>query len=157
VPKFWDSSALVPLIVEQQHSPGARDLYRADSGLIVWQYTHTEIVSALTKLTRQEELDENDRDEALGRLDGLAARWEVVQSLDQAALNEDRERARELMLMYPLQSGDALQLTAALAYFDRPAGRGFVVVDRLLARAAAAEGFDVIQPARRKGGRRRRR
>ncbi len=156
MPNFWDSSAVVPLIVEQQHSPGARDLYRVDPGLIVWQYTHTEIVSAITKLVRQDELDEAERDEALGRLDALAARWEVVQSLDEDSLDEDRERARALMLRYPLQSGDALQLGAALAYFDRPKDRGFVVVDRALARAAVAEGFNVLQPARRKGGRRRR-
>jgi predicted nucleic acid-binding protein len=155
--RFWDSSAIVPLLVEEPHSAGARDLYRVNPALVVWQYSQTEVVSALAKLVRQGDLDSTGRDMALRQLDSLATRWIVVQTLDQEALDEERDRAKDLMLKHPLRSGDALQLAAALAYFDPPHKHGFVVVDRMLATVAASEGFSVVRPAERKGGGRGRR
>ena len=154
---FWDSSAVVPLVVEQQHSSGARDLYRVNPSLVVWQYTHTEVISALTKLVRQGEIDSKERDEAIARLEKLASRWNVVQTLHAEALDAERESAKQLMLRHPLTSADALQLAAALERFDPPHRRVFVVVDKTLATAATAEGFTVLRPAkRRQGGRGRR-
>lgn len=44
--KFWDSSALVPLMAEEANSRACRDLYRADPRVIVWQHTVAEVVSA---------------------------------------------------------------------------------------------------------------
>jgi uncharacterized protein len=157
VERFWDSSAIVPLLVEEPHSAGARDLYRVNPALVVWQYTHTEVVSAITKLVRQGDLDAVGRDLALRHLDSLARRWIVVEALDRKALDEERDRAQDLMLRHPLRSGDALQLAAALDYFDPPHKHGFVVVDRTLATAAASEGLNVLRPPKRKGGGRGRR
>src|SRR5947209_269171 len=142
--RFWDTSAIVPLLIEETHSRSARALSRADSRKIVWQFTETEAVSALTKHARGEHpMTEDELDGALERLDVLATRWTVVQALDSEALDDMRASARALMRRHPLVSGDALQLAAALDYFDPPKGYGFVVVDGTLARAAAAEGFNV--------------
>ena len=34
--RFWDSSAIVPLIVEEAASARMRDLYAGDRGMLVW-------------------------------------------------------------------------------------------------------------------------
>jgi len=78
----------------------------------------------------------------------LTRHWEVVAAVDLAAVDDMNGRAVELMIKHPIQSGDALQLAAALTYFDPIHKAGFVVIDRGLAHAAKAEGF-VVFPRRR--------
>ncbi|MBI3723847.1 type II toxin-antitoxin system VapC family toxin [bacterium] len=145
------------MLVEERHSPGARGLARQDPAVVVWQFAETEAVSALTKRTRmQPPLSEVGLKAALERLDVLAGRWKVIQALDEEKLKIVRARARALMLRYQLRAGDALQLAAALIYFDPPHRHGFVVVDGDLAEAADAEGLTVFLPdAPKKGGRQR--
>ena len=155
--KFWDSSAIVPLLVEEPTSRQCRDLQRADPALVVWQFTETEVVSALHKQTRMEPpLSKAELDAALHRLRGHVRRWEQVKALGEEALVAVRKRAAELMSKHTLHAGDALQLTAALIRFDPPMKRDFVVFDGFLARAAAKEGFNVIVLPPTRGGRRRR-
>jgi len=43
--RFWDSSALVPLIVEEERSSRCRVLRRADRTMVVWALSRTELVS----------------------------------------------------------------------------------------------------------------
>jgi predicted nucleic acid-binding protein len=145
--KFWDSSALVPLFAEEPTSRQCRDLYRADPVVVVWQFTETEIVSALKKRSRDDPAfgQQGGLDTALARLDQLAARWEVYEALGLHVLALVRKRARELLLRHTLKTGDALQLSAAVLRFDPPMKRDFVVFDGALARAAAKEGFNVIR------------
>src|SRR5438045_3943071 len=73
---------------------------------------------------------------ALRRLNLLARQWLAVTALDAAALEDMDKRAQDLMSRHPLQSGDALQLAAALTFFEPVHRRGFVVIDRGLAHAA---------------------
>lgn len=144
--KFWDSSALVPLLVEEANSRACRDLLRADRGVVVWEYAETEVVSALVKQTRlTPPLGALDLDGALGRLDGHRRRWEVVAATTPDAVNLVKARARRHMLAHGLRAGDALQLAAATIRFDPPMGRDFVVFDGALASAADDEGFNVIR------------
>jgi len=154
--KFWDSSALAPLVAEEPTSRQCRDLYRADPAVVVWQFTMTEVVSALTKRSREDQtFDVPAREAALGRLDRLAAQWEVFDVLTREALLAVRHQARELLLRHPLKAGDALQLAAATVRFDPPNKRGFVVFDGPLSRAATKEGINVIvlKPERPRRGR----
>ena len=144
--KFWDSSALVPLVVEEPNSRECRDLLRADPVLVVWQFSRTEVASAVLRSARAADVfpaDEVAR--ALDRLDNLAKRWHEVMPLTAAEVVAIRDRALRLMLAHTLHSADALQLAAALERFDPPMKRDFVVSDALLARAAATEGFNVVR------------
>jgi len=50
--RFWDSSALVALVVEEAQSERARELLRVDPTVAVWVLTRTEIVSALRRKQR---------------------------------------------------------------------------------------------------------
>lgn len=56
-----------------------------------------------------------------------------------------RDRALRVVDAHELTATDALQLAAALIWtHERPAGSGFVCLDRRLHAAAAREGFDVL-------------
>ncbi len=154
--KFWDSSALVPLLIEEPASRQCRDLLRADPWIVVWQFTETEVVSALHKQTRLEPpLAPRELAAALARLRAYAGQWEQVKALTDEALGVLRSRAASLMAEHTLLSGDALQLAAATLRFDPPMQRDFVVLDGPLARAASKAGFNVIRlvPERRRRGR----
>ncbi len=140
--KFWDSSAIAPLVVEQTGSRACRSLYRADPSVAVWALTQTEVASALWRLRREGLLRERDTVRALDRLDALVAKATEITSLVAV-----RERASRALGVHSLRAADALQLGAALLLAgDRPRHRSFVVADAPLADAARREGFDVIVP-----------
>ncbi|MSP62892.1 MAG: PIN domain-containing protein [Myxococcales bacterium] len=140
--RFWDSSALVPLVVEEPSSPACRRLYRSDPGVMVWVLTRVEMISAVQRRNREGELRGPAAD-SCRRVDRLAARWQEMVELGPA-----RDRAERLLAAHPLRAADAMQLAAALVLWDeRPKGRPFVTLDSALATAARAEGFEVIVPA----------
>jgi predicted nucleic acid-binding protein len=54
------------------------------------------------------------------------------------------DRAYSLLELYPLRAADALQLAAALDYFeDSPKRKVFITADQRLADAARQSGFSV--------------
>jgi predicted nucleic acid-binding protein len=140
--RFWDSSALVPLVVEEERSAACRALRRSDPTLVVWMLSRTEVLSALHRLVRDELLEKKDLPSARRRLERLARTWAEVE-----AVEPTRERAERALGLHALSAAGALQLGAALLVVkDRPRQRAFVTADKRLAAAATAEGFDVIVP-----------
>ena len=140
--RFWDSSAIVPLLVGEASSPAAMVEYERDSELLVWWATEAECVSALTRLERDRSLDGRSMNQALLRLDGLRAGWREIQPVDRL-----RQTAIRLLRVHPIRAADALQLAAALvAAEDHPPTLPVVTLDERLARAAEREGFPVVQP-----------
>jgi len=141
--RFWDTSAVVPLVFEEAASIACRRALRADPVMAVWALTRTELVSAIRRRERSGDLDAASVATALGRVATRAARWTEVD-----ALEEVQQRAERLLGVHALRAADALQLGAALALFDdRPRGRFFLTRDADLAGAAGREGFSVIVPA----------
>ena len=140
--RFWDSSALVPLVLEEPASVACRRALRVDPVMAVWALTRTEMVSAIRRRERAGDLDAADVATALGRIESRAARWTEVDALEHV-----RQRAERLLGVHALRAADALQLGAALAVFDdRPRGRLFLTRDADLAGAAGREGFSVMVP-----------
>lgn len=140
--RFWDTSAIVPLIVEEAPSKMCRDLFRADTNQIVSLLTRLEALSAIHRGRRQGFLDDEDVKRASGRLSVFSERWNQVPLAD-----EVRRTAELLLKKHPLTAADSLQLAAALTWCsNRAKGRMFVVCDATLGAAATAEGFDVIEP-----------
>ena len=43
--RFWDSSGLIPLIVEEKGSQQIQKLYKADPEMLVWTLTDLEPIS----------------------------------------------------------------------------------------------------------------
>ena len=138
--RYWDTSALVPLLVAQSASAAVRGLYRADSTVAAWWGTRLECESALARLEREGTLALEAATAARRRLDRIASSWEEI--LPAEVL---RETARRLLRTHDLRTADALQLAAAIAAAEQqPASLAFVCLDVRLARAAEREGFSVL-------------
>jgi uncharacterized protein len=140
--KFWDSSAVVPLLVEQSATADMQALAAADPLLLVWWSTAVECGSALARLEREMALDPASATLAFRRLAQLAASWQEVEAGDLV-----RETAIRLLRVHSLRAADSLQLAAAfVAAEGRPSTLEFVTLDDRLALAAQKEGFVVIGP-----------
>ena len=135
--RFWDTSALVPIIVNELATKVVASLLIEDPEMIVWALTPVEIASALAR--RAAGQPEARRD-AQTLLHALESAWVDVDDLkDVAAL------ARHLLMVHALRAADALQLAAALVACDeQPENLPFVTLDNRLAAAARAEGFTVL-------------
>lgn len=141
--RFWDASALVPLLVDEARSGWARALLESDDEVIAWWGTPVECASAVARLEREERLSPQRASAALALLDSIAAASTEV-SPGEAV----RARARRLLRVHRLRSADALQLAAALvASEDHPETLPFVSLDERLAVAADREGFPVVPSA----------
>jgi len=137
--KFWDSSAIVPLCVEETATDRALALVAEDPEVAIWWATPVECASAVARLEREAALTPAEAAEAFQRLDLLARSWFEIEPHD-----ELREVARRLLRVHPLRPGDALQLAAAyLAAERRPPTLEVVTLDERLRHAALKEGFRV--------------
>ncbi|HEY3132859.1 MAG TPA: type II toxin-antitoxin system VapC family toxin [Acidobacteriota bacterium] len=138
--RFWDASAVVPLICEETASSKTVQLYQEDRQVLVWTLTVAEVISALCRKLREGSLDRQLFRSCRRSLQLLSEDWKEVQVIDLV-----RERAHRLLETHPLRAADALQLGAALvATEDQPNGFGFITCDELLGTAAEKEGFAVL-------------
>ncbi len=138
--RFWDASALVPLLVQQSATHSVAAIRAGDPAFVVWWGTVVECDSAIARLKRMGALDEAGAKRARASLDGLAETWIQVEPSDTI-----RSSARSLLAKHELTSGDAFQLAAALHGLpsgDRPIE--FVCLDQRLRRGAEREGFALL-------------
>jgi predicted nucleic acid-binding protein len=137
--KFWDSSAIVPLLVAEPAGQAMAATLEADGELICWWGTPLECVSALARREREGSLTAAEIAAALRRLEALRTAWAEVQPTDRV-----RAIAIRLLRTHSLRAADAFQLAAAIAAAeDHPETLPFVTLDEHLAEAAAREGFSV--------------
>ena len=139
--RFWDSSAIVPLIVAQRFTPAMRARLKTDGEMAVWWGSVVECGSAIVRLEREHHLSRSAATTVLANLDELAARWQEVQPVTMV-----REIARRLLRTHALRAADATQLAAALVVAEqRPASLEFVCLDDRLSEAAEKEGFPIVR------------
>ena len=137
--RFWDTSAVVPLVVRQSASAKADRWHAEDPGIAIWTLTTTEITSALWRLRREEALTEDDARTAELRVEELASASYIVADVDSV-----KAVAARLLRVHTLRAADALQLGAALVWAgSRPDGKTLHTLDERLALAARREGFSV--------------
>ena len=155
--KFWDASAIVPLLVAESTTAAMQALAGKDDAMLVWWASQVECASAIARLERDGAMDEPSAAQAFDRLKQVAGSWHEVEASDPI-----REAAIRFLRVHPLRSGDALQLAAAfIAAGRQPSSLELVTLDDRLATAARKEGFLVITaptakdlPAPRQGQRR---
>ncbi len=138
--RFWDSSAIVPLLVQEETSEQMRRLVLEDEDMLVWWGTPVECTSAISRRERDGALDPQTTASALERLRTLAPTWSEIQPSDRL-----RTLAQRSLRVHALRAADALQLAAALVGAGNdPASLDMVCLDHRLALAAQREGFRVI-------------
>ena len=76
--RFWDSSAVVPLLCKQDATPLATRLRDEDPEIVVWMWTPVECVSALRRLVRELRITEAELWQFGRRLDELRDVWSEI-------------------------------------------------------------------------------
>jgi uncharacterized protein len=138
--RYWDSSALAPLLVDEPRSAEMSRLFQHDPDVVTWGWSRVELAGTIERLTRTGTLSRSGRRDALDRFAALALSWNEV--IDLAAV---RSRAVTLLGRHALRAADAGHLGAALlAADDDPSTFEFVCLDRRLAEAAEGEGLRVL-------------
>ena len=135
--KFWDASAIVPLLMAEVTTRMLQGIAAADPVMLVWWGTQVECASAIARLERDGALEPPAVIEAFNRLTHLAAGWHEVDPSDVV-----REAAVRFLRVHPLRAADALQLAAAFVAAERrPSSLELVTLDDRLAAAGRKEGF----------------
>jgi uncharacterized protein len=134
--RFWDSSALVALLLEQPASTRARAWLAEDVEIVAWWGTPVECASAVARLRREGGIDSGGEASALRALERLRSRWYEVLPGDAVRAN-----AMRILRLHSLRSADALQLAAALEWSGAPTEGAFLTLDDRLATSAELEGF----------------
>lgn len=136
--RFWDTSALVPLVIDEPSTAAVAELLADDPEITVWICTSVEPASAVYR--RGSSRDHLGLRNAEALIASLESIW--------VAIDEPREiidHARRIVMSHRLRALDALQLAAAfVACNGVPHTLPFVTLDRDLATAARAEGFAVL-------------
>lgn len=137
--RFWDASAVVPLLIEDEpDSPVDRE-YDARP-MLVWWGTIVEATSALARRERAGDLAPDKVARSFGLLELLSGRWREIPPSDSL-----RRSAQRLLRVHSLRAADSLQLAAALAAAgDATGSLEFVCRDARLGEAAAREGLRVV-------------
>jgi predicted nucleic acid-binding protein len=141
--RFWDSSAVIPLLVPELMSEPVQRLFGGDPVIVAWWTTDIECTSAIARRQRSGQLEGELAAEAFDRLKALRDGWYEVEPSE-----EIRESAKRFLRVHDLRTADALQLAAAFfAAESRPSTLEFVSLDQRLLAAARREGFFITQPA----------
>ena len=136
--KFWDASAIVPLLIHEASSDEIRALFESDSEMAVWWSTAVECASGIARLRREGVITAAEETTTLELLDMLQATWMEILPGD-----DIRARGRRLLRVHPLRAADAMQLAAALEWKSRVSASDLITLDERLAHAARLEGFTV--------------
>lgn len=139
--RFWDASAVVPLILSEPTTTGLLALLERDPVMLVWWGTPVECTSAVARREREGALAAADAARVLDRLRRIAAGWQEVLPADAV-----RTIAQRLLRVHPLRTSDSLQLAAAIVASEHePASLEFVCLDERLNDAAGREGFALVR------------
>lgn len=139
--RFWDASAIVPLLMTEPTTPAMQKIAAEDPAMLVWWATEIECASALARLEREGALDPSAVTPIFQRLKQLAGGWHEIDPSDAV-----RETAVRFLRVHPLRTADALQLAAAFVAAERrPSSLEVVTLDDRLAAAARKEGFLLVE------------
>lgn len=135
--KFWDTSAIIPLLVMEPMTRIVSDILAGNRHMHVWWATEVECVSALARRERENAIPSTSIEIALNRLALLREDWNEI-----AAGTGVRSTAKRLLRVHALRAADALQLAAASALSEGArASVTIVSLDDRLRDAARREGF----------------
>ena len=141
--KFWDSSAIVPLVVNEEETDYCLKTLSHDQEMLIWCLNRLEVMSALCRQVRDKTLSDTEFQKAKTRMNDLIERAYEVKAIEKV-----KQRALRLLEVHPLRAADACQLASALVASQEDPGRLTIVCfDQRLKKAAIKEGF-VINPGK---------
>jgi hypothetical protein len=140
--KFWDSSAVVALLIDEPAHRSARSLLENDPSMIAWWATPIECVSAIARRERDQSMTPVEASDAISQLQALSREWSEVLATDAV-----RNIAQRVLRVHSLRAADSQQLAAAIVAAEgEPQMLEFVSLDARLNESALKEGFSVTVP-----------
>ncbi len=138
--RFWGSSALLPLLVEEAASKKIKHLFEDAQGIAVWWGTEAECLSVLAQREREGSLTATEQAQAEDLLrEVLACAIEVNPSA------EIKQIMRRLLRIHALHTAEALQLAAAIALAGENISElTMVTLDERLRLCAQREGLKTL-------------
>jgi predicted nucleic acid-binding protein len=137
---FWDSSAIIPLCIDEPRTKIIQDIVNKDGSMVVWWGSSIECFSAFARLRRDNILSVSEEEQIRQIILMLSTSWSEIEPS-----HEIRDIAARLLRVHPLRAADSLQLTAALVWAGKnPKGHRFVCLDKRLRSAAMKEGFILL-------------
>jgi predicted nucleic acid-binding protein len=138
--KFWDASAIVPLLLDEKGRNRLLAILEHDPVMLAWWSTPVECVSAIARRERDGDIRLRDVTTALERLRALGESWQEVLPTEAV-----RTTAQRLLRVHALRAADSMQLAAAVVAAEyETAALPFVSLDERLNEAATREGFPVV-------------
>ncbi|TVP60114.1 MAG: PIN domain-containing protein [Gemmatimonadales bacterium] len=137
--RFWDTSGVVPLLLQQEASDVVRPLLESDPMIAAWWGTPVECASAAARLRREGLLTVDEEVQVLALLEDLEGAWFEIRPSEPL-----RREAGRLLRTHSLKAADALQLAAAITWAGPDRKSEIVTLDERLALAAQLEGFTVL-------------
>lgn len=140
---FWDTSAVIALIVQEKATETIRAEFAASHDApVLWTLTSVEAHSAVARRERGKSLTAVQARKVRQKIGEFVAGAFVVVDFEAV-----KESATRLLKIHELRAADACQLGAALVSVEhRPTAHRFVCLDQRLRRAAEIEGF-IVTPA----------
>lgn len=138
--KFWDSSAILPLLVEEPTSKGIRKIFDEDDEVAIWWGSDVECISALARKEREAKLTPAQFALAEKNLNDF-----IENSIIITPSSELKKFARRLLRTHALRAADALQLAAAMVLAgDDVSELTMITFDERLKVSAQREGIQSI-------------
>ena len=139
--RFWDSSAIIPLIVLEDQSPYCINAFKADNEIMAWTMSKVEVFSALCRRFREDSLNEKTFELAKTRMNDL---FDIVFEI--VAISKVKDRALRLLQVHTLRAADAMQLASVLVATQEETSKlPIMCFDDRLKQAAKREGF-IVNP-----------
>ena len=137
---YLDTSSLVKLFIEEQHSDRVREWADAVDVVLTCRVAYAEVVSAFSRRHREGGLRPADYRKVMQAFDG---QWESF-----GRLEFDERVAGRLAAKHALRGFDAIHLSAARMLISDARGTSiaFSSFDNRLNRAAAKENMTVLHP-----------
>ena len=107
--KFWDSSAIVPLVVNEEETDYCLKTLSHDQEMLIWCLSRLEVMSALCRQVRDKTFSDTEFQKAKTRMNDLIERAYEVKAIEKV-----KQRALRLLEVHPLRAADACQLASAL-------------------------------------------
>lgn len=138
--RFWDSSAIVPLCIEEPKSWVVRDLISEDMRIAAWWGSIIECYSAFARLRRENIINYEEESQCRDILSVLSETWIEIWPSSEIKIISGR-----ILLAHDLRAADALQLSAAILWANKSVnGHEFICFDARLRAAAIKEGFRTL-------------
>src|SRR5687768_5805726 len=100
--RYWDSSALIPLWVNEPSTPRIASLLQEDDEIATWWGTRIECFAALWRIGRIDEANTAEIRSAAERLRKSIPDWTTIDPSEDLV-----RRAERLLRIHPLRAGDA--------------------------------------------------